>query len=130
MKSMQELVLEQIAKTIEDHELTPVQNAVYGNQGSVYAMDGLQSVCKVTYDFQSGSCFMSVSPVRNVVDNPPIYRVEGDRIVWYALKYEEGDRIKTVLHELGHCIVGAKAEAARRPRLYRRPNTPPNQRST
>jgi hypothetical protein len=111
MKSMQELVLEQIAKTIEDHELTPVQHAVYGNQGSVYAMDGLQSVCKVTYDFQSESCYMSVSPVRNVVNNPTIYRVEGDRIVWYALKYEEGDRIKTVLHELGHAIVGAKAEA-------------------
>jgi hypothetical protein len=110
MKTMQELVLEQIAKTIEDHKLTPVQNAVYGNQGSVYAMDGLQSVCKVTYDFQAGYCSMSVSPARKVKECQH-YRVEGDRIVWYALKYEDGDRIKTVLHELGHAIVGAKAEA-------------------
>jgi hypothetical protein len=108
MKTMQNLILEEVAKTIENNGLTPAQKGVWANTGTVYAMDGLQSRCKLTYDFQDGSFSMTLSPVKDLQTSPPLFRVTEDKAHWGAVKYEDGNRIKSVLHELAHCIQGQK----------------------
>jgi hypothetical protein len=104
MKSIQELILGEIAKAIEKSGVQPVQNGVWSNTGSVYAMDGIQSRCRVGYDFQAGYFSVTIQPVQKVESSPPFFRIEGDRAIWTAVKYEDGNRIATILHELGHAI--------------------------
>jgi len=106
MKTMQNLILEEVAKTIENNGLTPAQKSNWANTGAVYAMDGLQSRCKLNYDFQDGYFSMTLSPVQNLQTSPPLFRVDGDKAYWGAVKYDDGNRIKSVLHELAHCIQG------------------------
>lgn len=104
MKTMQELILGEIAKTIEKAGLQAAQKGTWANTGTVYAMDGIHSRCQVTYNFQDGYFSASVSPVQRLESSPPWFRVEGDRAVWSAVRYENGDRIATILHELGHAL--------------------------
>jgi hypothetical protein len=104
MKNMQEHILGMVAEVIEKSGLQPVQKTHWANTGCVYAMDGVHSRCKVTYDFQDRHFSVTISPVEKVESSPPFFRVEGDRAMWSMVEYDKGDRIATFLHELGHAV--------------------------
>jgi len=109
MKSMQEMILGRIEQMIKDHSLTPVQNGQWANTGCVYAMYGLKTLVKMTYDFQGVYFSCTISPVDSMLkENPPLFRIQGEKGLWNSVKYEDYQRMESLLHELGHAIVAAK----------------------
>jgi len=108
MRSMQEMILGRIEQMIIEHNLTPIQNGQWANTGCVYAMHGLKTLVKLTYDFQGGYFSATISPVSKLEDSPPLFRIQGEKAVWNSVKYEDGKRMESLLHELGHAIVAAK----------------------
>jgi hypothetical protein len=108
MMTMQEMILGRIEQMIKDHSLAPIQNGQWANTGSVYAMYGLKTLVKLTYDFQVGYFSVTVSPIDGKLEEPSLFRIQGERGVWNSVKYEDYLRIESLLHELGHAIVTAK----------------------
>ena len=106
--TMQEMILGRIEQMIKDHSLRPIQNGQWANTGSVYAMYGLKTLVKLTYDFQVGYFSVTVSPIDSKLEEPTLFRIQGERGVWNSVKYEDYQRIESLLHELGHAIVTAK----------------------
>jgi len=109
MRSMQEMILGRIEQMIKDHSLAPVQNGQWANTGSVHAMYGLKTLVKLTYDFQGVYFSCTISPIdRKLEENPPLFRIQGEKGLWNSVKYEDYQRMESLLHELGHAIGAAK----------------------
>jgi len=113
MRSMQEMILGRIEQMIIEHNLTPIQNG-HTHTGCVYAMYGLKTLVKLTYDFQGVYFSCTISPVDSELeDSPPLFRIQGEKAVWNSVKYEDGKRMESLLHELGHAIVASKKPRTR-----------------
>jgi len=112
MRSMQEMILGRIEQMIIEHNLTPIQNG-HTHTGCVYAMYGLKTLVKLTYDFQGVYFSCTVSPIDSKLEEPTLFRIQGERGAWNSVKYEDYLRIESLLHELGHAIVASKKPRTR-----------------
>lgn len=110
MQTMQDRILAKIEAVIETANLEPVKQTQWANTGSIFAMDDLDTVLAMRYQFNDTYCSLDFSgPVVDaaqkagtISDETPTYRLrrKANKSLEMAtpyLEYKDGERIRTLL---------------------------------
>lgn len=104
MQSMQARVLDALSQAITELKLEPVINTEWANTGTVFGMDGLATLIRITYGFQDSYCTLTFSvPGLDMEqaglrdggpEGGPSYRVERNELTFHRLDFTDGTRLQ------------------------------------
>lgn len=131
MTTMRDMIKTQISQTITDCHFTPTDAPDYTNTGAIHAMNGLDTVLVVRYNFQADNCQIEltdqaaadapaeviraqIGPEGWQLIDPAMRSAPG--VIFHVIKYSDGARLRIMLgliHRLLEPLCEAKRQRER-----------------